>query len=72
MNAYWYAVQNLERLQEALNRVTTVDPVFRRLRMWESLIDTAEKVVARQEEKRDRIQRYEHGIIDRNEKSLGR
>jgi len=71
MNAYWYAVQNLERLQEAFNRVTTVDPVFRRLRMWESLIDTAEKVVAREEEKRDRIQRYEHGITHRDEKSSG-
>ena len=71
MNAYWYAVQNLERLQEAFNRVTTVDPVFRRLRMWESLIDTAEKVVAREEEKCDRIQRYEHGITHRDEKSSG-
>lgn len=72
MNGYWHALQNLERLQEALNRVTWVSPIFRRLRMWESLIQTAEKVVAREEEKRDRIQRNEFGSTDRDAKHLGR
>ena len=52
-DSYEAAKGNLSRLCEAFDRVISIDPVFRRLRMWEELIKTAETVVKREELKRE-------------------